>query len=109
VGSTTANLGPKSLKTELYGRLSTRKGGLSSYLPKQTARLRGNEVDTVSMRPLIDLELLAEGNAGQDDDLQGLLQSRFIRRVRERRAWKPLIKSGEISCPGALGRTRTGT
>lgn len=50
------------------------------------------------MRPLIDVELLAERNTGEDDNLEGWLgQSCVIHQVSEKRAWKPLIKSGDIS------------
>jgi len=86
-----------------------KEGGPGGCIPKQTTGFRGNEVNTVGVRPLIDLELFAEGNAREDNNLRGLRQSRAIRPVGERRAWKPLIRSGEISCPAALGRTRTGT
>lgn len=85
------------------------ENALSRHLPKQTTGLRSNEVDTVGVRPLIDFELLAERNAREDDNLRGLRQSCVIRHIQERRAWKPWIKSGDISCPGALGRSRTGT
>ena len=86
-----------------------KEGGLGGCLPKQTTGLRGNEVNTVGMCPLVDLELFAEWNAREDDELRGLRQSCVIRHVGEGRAWKPLIKSGDISCPEEQGRTRTGT
>ena len=50
------------------------KGGLGGCLPKQTTGLRSNKVNAVGMCPLIDFELLAEGNTREDDNLRDLRQ-----------------------------------
>jgi len=86
------------------------EGRLGDCVPEQTTGLRSDEVNTIGVGPLVDFELFAEGNAREDDNLRDLRHSRVtVTLERGEHAWKPFIKSGEISCPGALGRSRTGT
>ena len=61
------------------------EGKLGRELPKQTTGLRGDEVNAIGMRPLIDFELLTEGNTREDDNLRDLRHSRVTRHVGERR------------------------
>ena len=68
VGSTQVNLGPKSLKAELielWLRSNQRCDRKSACLRKETMRARRNEVYTVGVGPVIDLELELEGLISQ--------------------------------------------
>ena len=56
--------------------MSENEGRLSGCLPKQTTGLRGDEVNTIGVRPLVDFELFAEGNTRENDNLRDLRHSR---------------------------------
>jgi hypothetical protein len=110
LGSTQVNFGPKSLNIALvihmrYTSVNTRFSVRS--LPKKTSSLGCNEVYAIFVSPVIYLELLAQRHADENHSLVGVSRSLVCEAITP--AWKPLIISTVISCPGLPGRFLTGT
>jgi hypothetical protein len=69
VGSTQVNFGPKSLKADLkeYQDILGMKAVWNE--PKETSRLYRNEMDTVLMSPVVNLQLLPIRYTAENNDL----------------------------------------
>ena len=69
VGSTEVNFGPKSLNADLKEYQDILRKKVFRNEPKETSCLRSNEMDTVLMSPVINLQLLLIRYTAENNDL----------------------------------------
>ena len=95
------NLGPKSLNAVLHTfalKSAFESGETGGWnIPKKTPSVCGDEMNTVFVCPVIDLELFTERYAGKDNNLHDISVNRWRSTRHGGRTWKPLILSTVIS------------
>ena len=69
VGSTEVNFGPKSLKEDLKEYQDVLRMTVVLNKPKETSGLCSNEMDTVLMSPIVNLQLLPIRYTAENNDL----------------------------------------
>lgn len=95
VGSTQVNFGPKSLKADLKECQDILKMKAVWNVPKETFRLRSNEMDAVLVSPIINLQLFPVRYTAENNNL--LLRWELM----------PVTPAGNRTCMEAFNKVDT--